>query len=466
VIENKNSDEQVSVSAEELNHRYWQERLERCQLQQEVARLKDSLDQMQNSKSWKITAPLRAVARWISPETLVTKKKGLIEQPTEFWQSIQLQKRALYVDVSSIAATDYRGGIEHVVRGMLGAILTEPWSGYEIIPVRYAGEQGYVSANNFLFDFSGLSSPLGEGIKIIPKLNDVFLGLDYLRSVDDHFAKNLEAFRNVGSKIYFFVYDLLPLTMTENFPAEIVSSNKKWLDIVVEKSDALFFISKHALDSFCENSINALACKAELCVVPMGVNKYWLEQTNERSMIPAKAETVVLMVGTVEPRKQHLLAVEVFEQLWKKGVDAELRIVGRKGWQSDRAVQVIRQAVADGKKITWLENATDAEVRAEYRSASTLLNLSLAEGYGLPLIEAAAFGLPLILNDIPVFREIAKSSSDYVSSKDSRHLAEQLGQIFLKLRSAKKDLERIKVDDWLDCANFLRIKIEALCPQS
>jgi glycosyltransferase involved in cell wall biosynthesis len=76
-----------------------------------------------------------------------------------------------------------------------------------------------------------------------------------------------------------------------------------------------------------------------------------------------------------------------------------------------------------GKRLFWFDNADDGTLEGLYRSASILLAASDGEGFGLPLIEAASHGLPIIARDLRVFREVAGDHAFYFAGRDAPALA-------------------------------------------
>jgi glycosyltransferase involved in cell wall biosynthesis len=139
-----------------------------------------------------------------------------------------------------------------------------------------------------------------------------------------------------------------------------------------------------------------------------------------------------LMVGTIEPRKGYLEIIEAFTQLWEEGVDVNLVIVGSEGWKG-LPVEMRRnipQTVAQlsnhhelGKRLFWLEGISDEYLEKVYVASTCFIAASEGEGFGLPLIEAAQHGVPIIARDIPVFREIAREYAFYFRNTESGVLA-------------------------------------------
>src|SRR5690606_19458999 len=106
--------------------------------------------------------------------------------------------------------------------------------------------------------------------------------------------------------------------------------------------------------------------------------------------------------GTVEPRKGYAQAIDAMELLWKDHNPAHLVVVGKRGWLVEDLCERLASHAELGHRLHWLEDADDATLQRLYRSCSALLAASEAEGFGLPLVEAAQENLPVIARDIPV----------------------------------------------------------------
>jgi alpha-1,3-rhamnosyl/mannosyltransferase len=138
---------------------------------------------------------------------------------------------------------------------------------------------------------------------------------------------------------------------------------------------------------------------------------------------PRPAETpdrYALFVGTLEPRKNLDLLLEVWPQLRRDRPDwPTLVVVGGWGWKTES----MRDRLALAEREGWLRAlgyVDDAPLLALYRGARFLVFPSLYEGFGLPLLEAMAVGCPVVCSDLPVFREVAGDGAEYASTSDRR----------------------------------------------
>lgn len=109
-------------------------------------------------------------------------------------------------------------------------------------------------------------------------------------------------------------------------------------------------------------------------------------------------ERYIICVGTIEPRKNHELVLDVFEALIQtpEFADVHLVLVGKSGWNNQRVVERITQHAEADRRLHWVAGIPDAELEWLYQRAAVCLCLSHYEGFGLPVIEALSRGVPVI----------------------------------------------------------------------
>jgi glycosyltransferase involved in cell wall biosynthesis len=128
-----------------------------------------------------------------------------------------------------------------------------------------------------------------------------------------------------------------------------------------------------------------------------------------------------VMLGTIEPRKNHILILQCWRRLseqWKDGGVPKLVLIGQRGWDIEHVERLLQRSGVCRSLVTVRSNCDDTELAVWLRHARALLFPSFAEGYGLPLIEALAQGTPVIASDLNVFHEIAGDIPDYLDPLD------------------------------------------------
>jgi len=124
------------------------------------------------------------------------------------------------------------------------------------------------------------------------------------------------------------------------------------------------------------------------------------------------SEPELLVVGTIEPRKNLPTLLKALPIVREQYPTARLTVAGRIGWRSDEIVAAIRSAEAQGL-ARFVEAPTDTELEALYKSSTLAVFPSYYEGFGLPVLEAMARGVPTIASDIPVLRETGGDAARY-----------------------------------------------------
>lgn len=126
-------------------------------------------------------------------------------------------------------------------------------------------------------------------------------------------------------------------------------------------------------------------------------------------------------------------------------------IVGREGWLSYALLERIKQHPECGRKLLWLRHADDADLLHYYNHARALVRTSIAEGFGLPVVEALHEGLPVIATDIPVFHEIGGDDICYFDLLDDDSLVKQLRSALERPKTPRD----AKTYSWRDSTNNL-----------
>ncbi len=368
-------------------------------------------------------------------------------------QPDQSEKIRLLVDVSQIATLDHHTGIQRVTRNLYAALCRQCQPGIEIVPVHASvKKRGWFLAKageNCSF-FEKTATPLRV------RSRDIFFGLDHSPAIILAQAAYMQGLHAAGIPLYFMLHDLIPISHPRYFPAGTREMHESWQKMIAPIAEVIC-VSRHTQSGL------AAWCAGK-SITPKGL--HWVhngydgrEFSGQPSHEPMPANPFFLLVSTIEPRKGHAQTLAAFELLWAGGVDINLALVGHKGWGMDGFCKKLLRHPQLNRRLLWYDDCDDATLATLYAQATCVLMPSEAEGFGMALIEGAAYGKPLLVRDLPVFWEIAGSHAFYFKGLDARSLAAALRQ-WLELSSLGQipASQGIAIPNWDDCARkVLRI---------
>lgn len=389
--------------------------------------------------------------------------------------------RQLLVDISALVQTDLWTGIERIVRSVLSHLLHNPPSGWQIEPVYACMEaDGYRYARHFTSRFLGMPEDWAVDERVEAYAGDVFFGLDLQQYIICRQIKVLQDWHRRGVSIRFVVYDLLPVLMPEVFPDGVQEVHQHWLETVAQ-FDGAICISRTVADEL-HTWLQASGPRRERPFVVQwfhlgadfenSVSSTGMPDDAQQMLVTLQARPSFLSVSTIEPRKGHEQILSAFESLWEQGIDANLVLVGKRGWMTEGLmhrteiiVKRLRNHAEVGKRMFWIECVSDEYLEKIYAASTCLIAASKGEGFGLPLIEAAQHKLPIIARDIPVFREVAGEHAFYFNnSKEPQAIAGKVVE-WLKLNAGGKTPQSEKMT-WLTWAQSAQKLIDIVISES
>lgn len=385
--------------------------------------------------------------------------------PAELPPACAARRRQLLVDVSELYHRDARTGIQRVVRNILQGLQQKPFrlDAWDVLPVFGTSGQGFRHTRRFDPADAGLAAVAPENAKVEAEAGDIFLGLDLSAHLFPEAEDWLRDFRRRGVAIHFVVYDIIPLRHPQWTARGMPEAFSCWLRAIARQSDRLLCISATVAadvhDWLIQNAPEQPV--PDLAHFPLGADilppSPATPSTAASPLPDLKGRQVFLSVSTIEPRKGQAQTLAAFEQLWGEGHDLVLIFVGKAGWMMDEFIDRLEHHPERGQRLFWLQGLSDEALEAVYSSATALIAASEAEGFGLPLIEAARHRLPIIARNIPVFREVAGRHAFYFMGSSANSLARAI-LFWQVLRQARQHPvpEGLNWVNWMQSAEHLQ----------
>ncbi|RVT97103.1 glycosyltransferase family 1 protein [Rhodovarius crocodyli] len=227
----------------------------------------------------------------------------------------------------------------------------------------------------------------------------------------------IAALKRRGARFIPIIHDLIPITYPEYSRPRQIALHVRRLANVSALADAVL-TDCEAVRADVLGYFGGLGREMPPVVAaPLGFDLPPLRSIPD-GPVPERPYFVTL--GTIEPRKNHLLLLNLWRDLAERlGPQApRLVILGRRGWQNETVFRLLDRVPAFPGLVEERRDATDADVAFTLRHARALLFPSFAEGYGIPLIEALSLGTPAICADIPSLREVGKGVPEFISPLD------------------------------------------------
>ena len=340
-------------------------------------------------------------------------------------------QRQLLIDVSALVLVDLKTGIQRVVRSIVKTLIDNPPQGFRIEPVYASPEGPYRYARKFTLKSLDCPEQVLDDDIVEVKPKDILfvpdLHFQVVQGQRDYFVK----LRNIGVSVFFLVHDILPIRHPEYFPEGTFEDFQQWLRVVVQTDGAICVSRTVAEDLHCWlNQVRpdrqrpfAIGWNHHGADIAASIPSTGLPDGFDKTLRNLAKAPTILMVGTVEPRKGHLQVLKACELLWIRGIKMNLVIVGKDGWMVNKTAKRLKLHNRRNPQFVWYQNISDEALQRLYNAADGILMASVGEGFGLPLIEAAQHGCPILARDLPVFREVAGPYASYFSGTSALKLA-------------------------------------------
>jgi glycosyltransferase involved in cell wall biosynthesis len=236
----------------------------------------------------------------------------------------------------------------------------------------------------------------------------------------------LAGYAAAGLPIRMIVYDLIPLKYPQWVTPELAEAFTEAVNTIVPVTDRIVTLAAGIADD-----VRARWPGVDVRVAVPGLRAHVLPPAVGGRLVQ---QPYLLVVGTVEPRKNHAAILEAWRQLDRE--DVALVVAGRRGWHTVE----LEDEMARTPGLIRLDDVADADLGRLYRDAIATIHASFVEGFGLPVRESIVRGVPAIVSTGIPLDGLPPSALNVFDPHDGGRLAE------LMKMAAEGDLPRPALD--------------------
>lgn len=228
--------------------------------------------------------------------------------------------------------------------------------------------------------------------------------------------------RSFGARCVCFLHDLIPIDYPEYVQPGKAQGHRRATQTIARLFDAVIVNSQSTAESlrqFLTSEPDRKLPTANIHVAPPGVPAFPRPQSQSNLPHAPRSVPYFVVLGTIEPKKNHLLLLNLWGRLATTlATPPRLLVIGARGWENEQVVDLLERSRRLHGLVEEHNRLDDLGVGSLLSQARAVLAPSFVEGFGLPLAEALASGVPVICSDIPAFREVGGDVPDYLDPLD------------------------------------------------
>lgn len=245
-----------------------------------------------------------------------------------------------------------------------------------------------------------------------------------------------------GGAFIALVHDLIPIEHPEYARAGGDVIHRTRMATLARLADGLI-ANSHATAGGLKRLLPATHAPA-IRVAPLGTHAAVLQAPR---FVPP-TEPYFVCLGTIEPRKNHLLLLNVWRRLADISANPpRLLVIGKRGWENENIVDMLERCPAVAAHVDEINGMADADVAAALTGACALLMPSFAEGFGMPVAEALMVKTPVICSDLPALREAGGNAPEYLDPLDGTAWIQAILD-YAGSRPERREMALSRVGDW------------------
>ena len=254
--------------------------------------------------------------------------------------------------------------------------------------------------------------------------------------------------RRGASQIIAMIHDTIPLDFPQFQTPQSTRKFAKLLRAVGSNCDTVIANSNYTKDRV-EYWLFKYEASCDVTVAHLGIEQ------PEYKEDPQQRHPYFIQLGTIEPRKNHALLLRIWRDLFDRFGDRSphLHIIGQRGWMNEELFKTLDSATFMGRTVFEHNRMSDSEKFRYLSSAKALLFPSFAEGFGIPLLEAASVHTRAICSDLLIFKELVGNAALYIPPNDIHKWTKaitKLAGIEETCSSSVPDINRIHIPTWDD----------------
>lgn len=232
----------------------------------------------------------------------------------------------------------------------------------------------------------------------------------------------------------------------------------------VRKAHWIFTVSQYTRKDLIERYSHYLNLKEKTKVVYAGVREGFFKKHDSAALLKTQkryhlSPDYILMAGTLEPRKNIMGALEAYALLtWQTRASHRLVVVGKKGWYYEEIFQCV-QSLKLSEQVTFLEYIPDEDLVKLMQGAKLFLFPSFYEGFGLPILEAMANGVPVLASRVSSIPELGIDAIQYADPHNPEDISRGMAKLLEDEHYAKtlilKGHEQVKNFSWEKTAELI-----------
>ncbi|QGP77583.1 glycosyltransferase family 4 protein [Sphingobium sp. CAP-1] len=270
-----------------------------------------------------------------------------------------------------------------------------------------AGGEGKAAAIRHMFATRPRPVPRAAGPRVYLQVSPHHL--------DDH-EQVRAILRAEGAKLVTLVHDVIPLSHPEYARPQGAEEHLRRVRTIDSFASGIIGNSQATIDALVPHMRRGLDGRA-IRVAHFGADAPDIFGTSADDL-PQRPYFVY--ISTIEPRKNHLLLLNLWRRLVERLGDAApaLVLIGRRGWENENVIDMLDRAEALRDHVIEAGEVSDNRMQALVAHARAMLMPSFAEGFGMPVVEALAAAVPVICSDISAHREVGGDAPDYLDPLD------------------------------------------------